>query len=516
MAMPEGGYSAESVPENDASARVTSPRSLKACAKEGVDPKDLIFRPVEEFAEPGMEPRLVRLRFEFFDAKRRDLLTLVKRSRTQLVSKEERQAALTQGGKSTSSSPELRRRSQAADGHLIVAAASAKESDTIALEKHKLARVQANERKWLQSALGSELQRLRDLEAADQRMSQETADGEKAADDDSKRKKEQNEKKRQEEAKKAAEQAAILRLERQLAKEQFEREQEEMQLKARQAALEKKRALERGKEEAERKKQMDQEKQAAQERAWQRQQERIQEMQEKDAERRRVMEAQKKDLQDLMRQKIDAKNDRIQKSIENNMELERQKEEALEMQMLENMERQARLEEEKRLNQQQAAKRSLHQYLKRKEIADNAAKEQEDRRQEVLRKMEEVEARMMDHDMKKERYLEFKRELDMLKEKNKELNVQRMRRRQEYRREQLADEARKKAAKADFVQLERQRLYDDRRRTASMSQLYRDRVREIVHVQKLRSEFDSSAVEGALRQVFSDPSFNPQTPKVRA
>merc|ERR1719321_88 len=150
-------------------------------------------------------------------------MSLVKRSRTQLVSKEERQTALT--GRSTSSSPELRRRSQAADGHLIVAAASAKESDTIALEKHKLARVQANERKWLQAALGSELKRLRDMEAADQRLSQETTDGEKAADDDSKRRKEQDEKKRQEEMKKAAEQAAILRLERQLAKEQFEREQ---------------------------------------------------------------------------------------------------------------------------------------------------------------------------------------------------------------------------------------------------------------------------------------------------
>ena len=70
-------------------------------------------------------------------------------------------------------------RSQAADGHLIVAAASAKESDTIALEKHKLARVQQNERKWLQAALGSELKRLRDMEAADQRLSQESADGEK-------------------------------------------------------------------------------------------------------------------------------------------------------------------------------------------------------------------------------------------------------------------------------------------------------------------------------------------------
>ena len=34
----------------------------------------------------------------------------------------------------------------------MVAAASALESDTIRLEKHKLARVQANERRWLQSA----------------------------------------------------------------------------------------------------------------------------------------------------------------------------------------------------------------------------------------------------------------------------------------------------------------------------------------------------------------------------
>merc|ERR1719261_2466699 len=282
-------------------------------------------------------------------------------------------------------------------------------------------------------------------------------------------------------------------------------------MKKKRDAIEKKNALERAKEEAARKHQMELEKQAAQERAWQRQQERIQEMNEKDAERRRVQAQLKKEQMDAFKAKVDAKNDRIQKSIENNMMLAQQKEEELEAQIASNMERQARLDEEKMLAQQQAAKRSLHLYLKRKEMADNAAKEQESRRQEVLQKMEEVEQRMMDHDMKKERYLEFKRELDMLKEKNKELNVQRMRRRQEYRREQLAEQARQKAAKADFVQLERQRLYDDRRRTASVSQAYRDRVREIVHTQKLESKFDSSAVEGALLQVFSDPSFNPKT-----
>ena len=40
----------------------------------------------------------------------------------------------------------------------MVAAASALESDTIRLEKHKLARVQQLERRWLESALGAELE----------------------------------------------------------------------------------------------------------------------------------------------------------------------------------------------------------------------------------------------------------------------------------------------------------------------------------------------------------------------
>merc|ERR1719426_972 len=126
--------------------------------------------------------------------------------------------------------------------------------------------------------------------------------------------------------------------------------------------------------------------------------------------------------------------------------------------------------------------------LKRKCIADEAAEQVEQKRNNMLEHMENVENRLMDHEMKKERYLEFKRELTSLKEKNKELNVQRQRRRQEHRRELLAESARQKATKMDFVQLERQRLWDDRRRTALMSQAYRDRVREIVHNQKLASQ----------------------------
>merc|ERR1719271_746400 len=151
--------------------------------------------------------------------------------------------------------------------------------------------------------------------------------------------------------------------------------------------------------------------------------------------------------------------------------------------------------------------------LKRKVIAEEAQSHMDNRRHELMDHMEAVENRLADHEMKKERYLEFKRELTSLKEKNKELNVQRQRRRQEHRRALLAESARQKATKMDFVQLERQRLWDDRRRTALMSQAYRDRVREIVHNQKLASQFDSAAVEQALVDVMNDPAFNPTTPK---
>ena len=56
-----------------------------------------------------------------------------------------------------------------------VAAASALESDTIRLEKHKLARVQQLERRWLESALGAELEALRKLEEGSQQAAQEAS-----------------------------------------------------------------------------------------------------------------------------------------------------------------------------------------------------------------------------------------------------------------------------------------------------------------------------------------------------
>jgi len=47
--------------EHDPKERISSPRSLTACAQEGVAPSDLIYKPIEAFVEKGLEPRLVKL-----------------------------------------------------------------------------------------------------------------------------------------------------------------------------------------------------------------------------------------------------------------------------------------------------------------------------------------------------------------------------------------------------------------------------------------------------------------------
>merc|ERR1719310_581397 len=453
-------------------------RSLRACAKEGVEPLMLVYKPLETFAEKNLSPRLVKLRFDFFEAKRKDLLTACRRARSQLISKQERGQHPPVSADATVNTS-------------MVAAASALESDTIRLEKHKLARVQANERRWLQSAQGA-------------------ADDTAALKAESDRRKAESDRKRAEEHQKALEAQAQQRLERELARQEFEKEQEEQHRKAIQAAKDKKERRAREIEEENRKKQIELDKQAAQERAWQRQQERINEMAEKDAERRAVLEKQKADNARLMEERAAAKNNRMEKSMANNMAIEQKREDDFNERMEMDRQRNEKLALERRLYQEQAAKKSLQMLLKRRAIAEESNRQLEENRQRTLEHMEEVDNRMMEHEMKKHRYLEFKRELDHLKEKNKELNVERTRRRQEFKREATAESCRQKTMKADMTVLERQRLWDERRKTALLSQQARDDIRGEITRQKIKSQFDSKIAKNMLNEIFQTEQFNPK------
>ena len=70
-------------------AVVDSPRSIEACLREGIQPIDLIYIPEEEFMIGNMPPDMRHLHYEFFEAKRKELLFNVRRIRKNIISEQE-------------------------------------------------------------------------------------------------------------------------------------------------------------------------------------------------------------------------------------------------------------------------------------------------------------------------------------------------------------------------------------------------------------------------------------------
>merc|ERR1719316_2032119 len=103
--------------------------------------------------------------------------------------------------------------------------------------------------------------------------------------------------------------------------------------------------------------------------------------------------------------------------------------------------------------------------MRRKIIQDDAARKAEERRDAIVEHHEDREARLLEHEQKKERYLDFKRERDGLRLKNKEINVERQRRKEEAYRENVAEQVRRKDEKMEWLQSERKRLWQIRRAT---------------------------------------------------
>ncbi len=73
-----------------------SPRSLEACKREGINPRDLVKRSPESFSVPGLSQRIVVMRYQFFEHKRQrktpelavalaEMLKTVKKTREQMI-----------------------------------------------------------------------------------------------------------------------------------------------------------------------------------------------------------------------------------------------------------------------------------------------------------------------------------------------------------------------------------------------------------------------------------------------
>merc|ERR1719386_146699 len=142
--------------------------------------------------------------------------------------------------------------------------------------------------------------------------------------------------------------------------------------------------------------------------------------------------------------------------------------------------------------QEQAAKKSFQTMMRRKVIHEEATRKNEERRDCIIEQQEETECRLLEHEQKKERYLDFKRELDGLRTKNKEINVERQRRKEEAHRESVAEQVRRKDEKTEWLASERRRLWQIRRATQSEAYRARELVKNEIMRQRVASKFNSA------------------------
>ena len=484
--------------EMNPKAVIASPRSLQACKAEGVLPQELIFKPFEAFQDRNLSPRLQKLRFDFFEAKRRDLLAAARRARDAIMADEHRDKE--------SNNQQLAL--VAKESGLTKGAILALNSDTLKLERQKLLRAQETERSWLKSALNSELHQLKQLESANQMLESEAEDRQEKIREQSRKMKELNDKRAEMEERKQMEMEARHKLEKQLAKEEFHKQQLELQSKQKEDAKRLKEAYERQVRDAERKRELEREKAEKREQEHRDLQARKDEMRAQDQRRTDLMAQKQEAFRELLRERKEARDMKIYHSIQANQEIEFKRREDFDRKQAEENEREERLMQALAAKQEESAKKSFQTMMRRKVIQDEANRKAEERRATILDQQEETEYRLMEHEAKKERYLDFKRELDGLRAKNKEINVERQRRREDAEREAIAEAVKKKDDKIDHMNAERQRMWELRRAAQAEAYKARAQVKDEILRQRIASKFDSKRLEVKLESVMQSDLFS--------
>jgi len=484
--------------ENDPRMVITSPRSLQACKTEGVLPQELVFRPIETFQERSLSPRLVKLRYDFFEAKRRDLLAAARKAREQMVAEEKR-------SQESSMVDTLAQQSGLSKGAIL-----ALNSDNLKMERKKLLRAQEHERNWLKNQLRSELHQLKKLEDHNKRQMAESADNAVAVQEAARKTKEMNDKRAAAEERKAMEAEARQKLEKQIAQEEFHKAQQELKRKAAANAKKEKEAYERQLAETERKKQAEAEKERKREQSYAEQQARKEEMRAQDLKRADMMEQQKQQFGEAMREKKDARDLRIYQSMEANQANERKRRQEFEERQKNEQVREERMAQARALEQEEAAKKSFQLLMRRQLIQEEAARKAEERRDTIVEQQEDTECRLLEHEQKKERYLDFKRELDGLRLKNKEINVERQRRKEESHREHVAQQVRNKDEKMEWLNSERKRLWQIRRATQTEAYRARELVKNEIMRQRVASKFNSGELSKHVEGHLSHDLFTPK------
>ena len=171
---------------------INSPRSLEACRRQGIEPKELVFRTEKQLKKQmGVEaisltPQIIQLRWEHFEQRRKEKINLIFQERQGVMQEEEqglwsgeggfigqmsKHSSTGSGGKGAASLHQGRRTNSVVTGPSKMMVSAATESAMIEQERKALEKIKLKQQKEIEQMMEYErkMQEIRDRNDEKQR-----------------------------------------------------------------------------------------------------------------------------------------------------------------------------------------------------------------------------------------------------------------------------------------------------------------------------------------------------------
>eukprot|EP00388_Colpodella_angusta_P006610 GDKJ01019389.1.p1 GENE.GDKJ01019389.1~~GDKJ01019389.1.p1 ORF type:complete len:484 (+),score=145.53 GDKJ01019389.1:1-1452(+) len=382
-------------------------------------------------------------------------------------------------------------------------------SQPFELAREKFGRSMHLEKQWLVSALKAELTRVREMERAASFHFENNSNELKRMQKESQIKRRQDAEKRMEADKRMMELEEARRRDRLEAKENFRKRQEEMQAKEERMREETRlkflRQLEQEEERA--KKEMEREQKALQEEEETRL--RILKREQDDTARKLLREARKNEFLEAIKKSAELKEKKINDALKRDAKLRTIK-------MQHYKEKEMKEEEIKEQKKQQElfeaiekAKKMQMKEMLRQRAMQEAKKREQEMIERVLIRRSESEMKLQRSREEKERQIVAKREADFLKEACRDFNLERLRRRDDFKKETIAEHTALKMARSKILEEERRLMQIERKKALEGSYRAREIARNMIHEMKIKSKFNSGKIAHLIQTLTKEKTFSP-------
>ncbi|KAH7289248.1 hypothetical protein KP509_31G066200 [Ceratopteris richardii] len=464
--------------ENEKVLKLNSPRSIQACLELGVDPGNLVYRPVSAFQGKGLLHEFQVMKYEHHEKLRKEKIQKLQAERNRIIQKEGEDraaaaAAAANRGPSNYHCPK----------------------DFQEKEKMRLEVVRRRQQRELEQMAKFEAQRQQmvadnEARAEAERKAEEQKRLEKARKD-----KEWQAEMRKRELQKMKEEEALEKKSKQLAAERYLREQQQLALEQQQLRKLKREAMRKEQEriakQEEFRKQMEKIQEAQQEVLRKKQKE----MELKDIERRRKYEEQN---QERIRQHLEARKHaeaRHATAVANFHELMRKREEDYQKRQEELRIKLKKQEEEHRIQEEEKKKREELKEQQRLEVIKEAQAERDRRVKELLDKAEAADAVLQNFIMR--RQLEHARKVveSHMEFEDMHNKAESMRRVKAFHRYQILERIEEETDRVRRL-LQSKQKQEDRRRAAN--------VNLSIHRQSMLQQMEKLSISKKWRDTLSD------------